>query len=315
MQVSDLADIPNLLKLLYRGVSGKGVGFSFNVSERCPIGCRCYWRERVERLEAIGEPVGEMGDNDAVEFFEEMKSHGYLLVTLVGGEPYVRPALLEKLTPIMPANWIVTSGTTPLRHFPKTTHFISIDGGDAGTHNAVRRSRGLFERIVRNLGRSRAEGGFPAFAHSVLNAQNYHQIEDILRFWSENGLLDGVTFSTLTPIHGSGDNEYRLSRNQREWIVEELIRQKQSYGEFMVNTVPMINLFHPDHTATQAPKTCGTARLVPSFGGDGKQIEQCILGDKADCSQCGCVITSMMETMFPRPRLGTVRMLATLRAS
>src|SRR3989344_2163469 len=199
MQVSDLADVPNLLKLLYRGVSGKGVGFSFNVSDRCPIGCDCYWRARAR--------VTEMADEDAVEFFHEMKGHGFLLATLVGGEPYVRPNLLEKLTPIMPANWLVTSGTTPLRHFPKTTHFISIDGGDAGTHNAVRRSRGLFERIVRNLGRSRAEGGFPAFAHSVLNAQNYHQIEDILRFWSENGLLDGVTFSTLTPIHGSGDNE------------------------------------------------------------------------------------------------------------
>jgi len=66
----------------------------------------------------------------------------------------------------------VTSGTTPLRWFPRTTHMISIDGKDAATHNTVRQSAGLFERIETHLSRARAQwrGEFPAFAHCVLNA-------------------------------------------------------------------------------------------------------------------------------------------------
>lgn len=306
MHLSSVADVPNLAKLLFRGVSGKEVGFSFNVSDRCPINCDCYWRAR--------NRVNEMNDEDAVAFFHEMKARGYLLVNLVGGEPYVRPQLLEKLTPIMPANWITTSGTSPLRHFPRTTHFVSIDGADAETHNTVRKSAKLFERILRNLGKARAEGDFPVYAHVVLNAVNFRQIGKILEFWYGNGLLDGVSFSTLTPIRGAGDGHLRLSTEQREFIVKELVRQKRLHGDFLLNTERMIELFHPEATAHQNPSTCGTARLIASFDAAGQRIEQCILGGGADCSECGCVITSMMETMFPRPRLETVKMLARLRA-
>lgn len=315
MNLTSVKDVPNLANLFRRGWQGTEIGFSFNIAERCPIGCQCYWRERLERQQALGNDLSqkELPDEEVVEFFQEMRDRGYLLVTLVGGEPYVRPKLLEKVTPIMPANWLVTSGTTRLRHFPHTQHFISIDGADAETHNRVRRSKGLYERIERNLASARAEGDFPAVAHTVLNAENYTQIEVILACWASNGLVDGVLFSTMTPIDGSGDDEFRLTRAQRMWVVEELLRQKEHYGSFMYNTKPMIQMFDPDRTATQSPSTCGTARLIGSFDGSGKRIEKCILGGSADCTQCGCVITTMLETMFPRPHLGTLSMLTSLR--
>jgi molybdenum cofactor biosynthesis enzyme MoaA len=317
MNLSSIADVPNLARLLYRGVSGKEVGFSFNVAERCPVGCQCYWRERLERMEALGRDLAaeEMTDEAAVMFFQDMHDRGYLLATLVGGEPYVRPDLLAKLTPIIPANWLVTSGTTPLRRFPRTTHFVSIDGADAETHNTIRRSKRLFERIERNLDRIRSEGDFPAFAHTVLNAWNLHQIGGILEWGTTTNLVDGVMFSTMTPIRGSGDDLLRLSHEQREEVVRELVRQKEHYGDFLLNTNEMIERFHPDFTANQTPESCGTARHVASFDGSGERIGQCILGENADCTQCGCVITAMMETTFPRPHLGTIKMLATLRAS
>ncbi len=109
-----LQDVGNFSKLLWKIGRGQEFGFSFNVADRCPIGCDCYWRAQAR--------VNELSDDEVVEFFYQMKKRGYLLVTLVGGEPYVRPELLEKITPIIPANWLVTSGTTPLRMFPKTTH-------------------------------------------------------------------------------------------------------------------------------------------------------------------------------------------------
>jgi len=306
MHLSSLADAPNLVKLLYRGSNGKEVGFSFNVSDRCPINCDCYWRPRAR--------VDEMSDEDAVAFFHEMKDRGYLLVNLVGGEPYVRPELLEKLTPIMPANWITTSGTTPLRHFPRTTHFVSIDGWDAETHNRIRKSKGLFERIVKNLTKARAEGGFPAYGHMVLNSQNFWQVREVMEFWSRNELLDGFLFSLHTPIRGGGDDHLRMTEDQRFSAVAGLRRAKLFAGDYMLNTNRMLDLMHPDVARHQTPETCGTARLVASFDAAGNRIEQCILGGQADCSQCGCVITGMMETMFPRPRYSSIKMLAQLRA-
>lgn len=301
-----LADVVNALKLYQRGLSGKPIGFSFDIADRCPIHCDCYWRAQAR--------VTELSNEQALAFFQERKAEGLLIATLVGGEPYVRPDLLALLTPIMPANWLVTSGTCPLKRYPHTTHFVSIDGADAETHDGVRKTRGLFERILKNLGKARLGGDFPVTIHTVLNALNYGQIEAILHLWSGNGLADSVVFSTHTPIKEAIDDRLRLSENAREDIVSELVRLKTIYGSFMVNTLEMINLLHPNRTQHQTPETCGTARLVPSFDASGAKKHQCILSDKADCSQCGCVITTMIEPVIrPIPDIASIRALARLR--
>ena len=290
---------PFLLQVAWRAAYGREFAFGFNVSDRCPIGCDCYWRAQAR--------VKEMADDEAVDFFHQMRRRGLVHVTLVGGEPYVRPDLLAKLTPIMPANWLVTSGTTPLRRFPNTTHFISVDGKDAETHDAVRHSEGLFNRIIKNLDRARRLGNFPAFIHCVLNSMNHIQIGPVLDFWRKNGLADGVIFSTSTPIKGAiRDKHLRLNRDQRVWIVEELLRQKVEFGRFLKMSPSMIQSLHPTVTAKLTPKRCGTARLVASFDASGSRMRQCILSDQADCSQCGCVITTIVDTLVqPIPDLFT----------
>jgi organic radical activating enzyme len=284
--------LPIITATIRRTFRGEAWSFSFNVTDRCPIGCNCYWRAQAR--------VQEMNDDAIVAFFHRMRGSGFVHATLIGGEPYVNPRLLERITPIMPSNWIVTSGTTPLRWFPKTTHMISIDGKDAATHNAVRQSAGLFERIEKHLAHARKEWPrqFPAFAHCVLNAVNFRQIGDILAYWSENQLLDGVVFSTATPIREAKDDHLHLTENSREWIVEELLRQKRRFGDFLGNTASMIQELHPLRTRKQSPGTCGTAKLTHSFNTAGERIEQCVLSKKADCSQCGCVITAIYASLF-----------------
>lgn len=51
--------IPKILK-------GKEIGFSFNLADRCPVGCNCYWR-------AAGR-VQELSDSEVVRFFHEQKN-------------------------------------------------------------------------------------------------------------------------------------------------------------------------------------------------------------------------------------------------
>lgn len=301
-------DLPNLLRFLHKLASGQEFGFSFNVADRCPIGCQCYWRAQAR--------VQEMTDDDVVAFFHKMFRRGYLISVLVGGEPYVRPRLLERLAPIMPTTWVVTSGTTPLIRLPRTTHFVSVDGKDAATHDAVRKSPGLFHRIIKNLTAARATNDFPVFIHAVLNARNHHEIGDILAFWQKNRLADGVIFSTLTPINSSVpiDLDLRLSDSQLYWTVEELYRQKKRFGDFLVNTPEMIDLYRPEVMTNQRPETCGTARYVPSFDASGKRMAKCILSDLADCRRCGCVVSAIFKTVmhFP-PSLESLRGLSRLR--
>ena len=165
--------VPQFASLFKQVAQRREFCFSFNIADRRPVGCLCYWRATPR--------VTELGDDAAVEFFQARRAEGKLLATIVGGEPYVRPDLLRRVTPIMPENWVVTSATTPLLALPNTTHFVSIDCRDAETHDAVRRSPGLYDRIIRNMSKARAQGPFPVFVHSVLNALNYKQGADILR--------------------------------------------------------------------------------------------------------------------------------------
>jgi MoaA/NifB/PqqE/SkfB family radical SAM enzyme len=240
--------------------------------------------------------VEEMSDGEVEKFFHAMRAKGFQHVALIGGEPYVRPNLLRRIVGIIPSNWLITSGTSPLIRFDRTTHIISIDGKDAETHDRIRKSRGLFGRILKNLETAKQQWGddFPAIGHSVLNAQNFRQLEEILKFWSGNRLLDGITFSIATPIEGAHDEGLRMTPDQWTWIRDQLLEQKARFKNFVLMSESMIQHFHPLRMQAQRPETCSTAR-IPSFRADGEQISKCILSPKADCGACGCVITGMVD--------------------
>lgn len=288
----NLSDFYNMSLIASKVIQSKPFGFSFNVSDRCPVNCDCYWRAmgRVKELEA----------DEMVAFFEARRQEGYVHVNLVGGEPYVhlKSDLLERLTATMPSNWITTSGVTPLKHLPKTLHFVSIDGADAETHDRVRGFPGLYDRIVRHLSEARANGFFPACLHVTLNTLNYQQVPRILNVWLENELVDGVAFSTHTPIRDASDDWLRLSEVQTWQLVANLLRCKKEHAGFLLNTEAMIRRLHPQVMNQQSPATCATSCYVASFHADGKQIEQCIFSEKGDCSHCGCVVTTALDSIM-----------------
>src|SRR5262245_52847781 len=200
-----------LLKGMNRRASlGLPYAFSFNISDRCPVGCNCHWRAQAR--------VAELSDEEIVSFFKKKRAEGYVHANIVGGEPYVRPDLLSKVAGIVPFNWIVTSGTTPLRRLRNTTHIISIDGSNRQTHDRIRGMQGLYARILRNLANARSDENFRVIIHTTLNAQNYQELEEILEVWSRNRLADGIMISTITPIVGGGGDQLRISREQRTWI-------------------------------------------------------------------------------------------------
>ena len=297
-------NLPVLFKGAYRrAVRRLPYCFSFNLADRCPIGCDCYWRAQAR--------VVELSDDEVIAFFQKKRAEGYLFVSIVGGEPYVRPELLTRIAGIIPLNWVITSGTTPLRRLRNTTHIVSVDGANAESHDRVRRSKGLYDRILKNLGNARAGGNFPTVIHTTLNAQNYKEISDILALWAGNGLANGIQVSTVTPIKGATDQTLFLSRDQRIWVVEELLRLKNQYADFLFMTEAMIRRLHPVHTDRLHPGVCNTAMWIESYDAAGKRISQCILSDKADCKECGCVITTTADRTLPSR---TGNMLESMRA-
>lgn len=303
-----LKDLPHAVKFAGRVLRGEPIGFSFNVADRCPINCNCFWRAM--------NRVPELTPDEMVAFFEDRAKEGYVHANMVGGEPYVhlKSNLLERLAATMPSAWITTSGVTRMKHIPNVFHFVSVDGADAETHNRVRGYKGLYEKILKNIAEARAAGFFPAGIHVTLNSQNYRQIPEILEFWHNSGLVDGVAFSTLTPIKGAQDEWLRLTDEQKWQVTADLFRQRRTHGDFMINTPSMIRDLHPYNMSQQNAQTCATSRYVDSFHADGTKIKQCIFSEKGDCSNCGCVITPMIDNLvnFRKFNLATAKVLRRL---
>jgi MoaA/NifB/PqqE/SkfB family radical SAM enzyme len=315
--------LPLALRFYARVRSGKPIGASINVSGRCPVDCVCYWRiglaaefdiplEDIGAINRAGQSL-EMSDDKLVAFLERLRDEGYLLVQLVGGEPYVRRALLPRLGGILPWTWIATSGTTPFIRMKRTTHFVSLDGADAKIHDQVRRSPGLFGRIIKNLHTARKEGDFPVHIHMVLNHLNYHQIEQTIeQICLEDNLADSVAFSMHTPMSGKGDQHLYLTDMDRQRAQDMLFRTQEKYPEQVSMSKAMIQRFDVGYMRAQRPETCLTSRYVSSYREDGKRIPQCIFGPDADCSECGCAVTTMLHALLWPPDLQTARIAARL---
>ncbi len=281
----------------------KPMAFSFNVSEHCPNNCKCYWRAQ--------PTVEEWPEEKVIEFFKQKRKDGFVQVTLVGGEPYCRPQLLEKICGIIPFAWLVTSGTVPLRKLKSTLHVISMDGLRE-THDKLRGNKGLYDRIEKNIKAAKEKDIGPIYLHTTLNHVNHKEIGEMLELWRESGLVEGIMISTMTPTKDAHDEPLRLSREERIWIVEELHRLKPIYGNFMAMTDNMIDRLHPDHTKDLTPENCKFALDIESYNGAGGRISPCVLSGKADCTQCGCVVTNMatgggVETTDYFTRLASIK--------
>jgi hypothetical protein len=88
--------------------------------------------------------------------------------------------------------------------------------------------------------------------------------------------------------------------------MEELLRQKEMFGDFLLMSTQMIEHLDPAKIRLQKAATCRTSTAVSSFAADGCKISQCVLSPKADCTACGCVITGLLDGIY-RPDLATLR--------
>lgn len=325
-KVSKFAKLARALPLAFRFysriLSGKPVGASLNVSERCPINCMCYWRKaqaerhglqpnQIALINSRGR-YDEMSDEDMIAFVERLKDSGILLLQLVGGEPYMRADLLPKLARVSPRTWLATAGSRPLVQLPRTTQFVSVDGADAQTHDLVRHKPGLFDQIVRNLKYAKDRGIGPIHLHMVINALNHTQVGRVVETFCLPGLAESVVYSTHTPVPGSQDSDLYLLKDQMHKVQEQIMHAKQHYPRYVSMSDSIISALSANRLNKRTVSSCPTSKHIRSFRADGRLIPQCIFGPGADCSGCGCFITTALESIIHARDLETARILARL---
>jgi MoaA/NifB/PqqE/SkfB family radical SAM enzyme len=262
---------------------------SVDVTNQCNLRCdHCYFFEQDHSAQWSLEQWREQ--------FERMKAEGSRLYqcTWVGGEPLLRPEIIEMGRRYFKYNTVTTNGSIPLPDWKEVSWYISVDGGKE-CHDRMRNTAGLYDTIRQTI---EASDGLKITIAYCITSANYTEISDSLDVWSRNPKVRNMVFSFFTPVRGLDDSLW-LAWDEKDRILDLLIEKKRVYGDFIVNTGRALNLMRSDR-ARSVTDRCPFAEKSFALGPTGRLKRPCMLGPKADCDRCGCVVPFYLRSLTDR---------------
>jgi MoaA/NifB/PqqE/SkfB family radical SAM enzyme len=262
---------------------------SVDVTSQCNLRCaHCYFFEQ--------DHGAQWSLEQWREHFEQMKADGFRFYqcTWVGGEPLLRPEIIELGRQYFKYNTVTTNGSLALPDWKDVSWYISVDGGRAH-HEQMRNKPGLYNTIIETIAQS--EGLKITIAYCITR-ENQSEVAASLLEWSANLKVRNLVFSFFTPVRGLDDSLW-LGWDEKDKLLDFLIDQKKIYGDFIVNSVGALKLMKSDRSRT-VTDTCPFAKKSFALGPDGIMKEPCMLGPKADCQRCGCVVPFYLKSLTDR---------------
>jgi MoaA/NifB/PqqE/SkfB family radical SAM enzyme len=273
------------------GFPRNGFG-SIDVTNRCNLRCRhCYFFEQ--------ELPEELSVEQWVAKLEEIRRQSprwdfpFFNCSWVGGEPMIRPELIERGMRFFRYNTIVTNGTIPLRDW-RASWYVSIDG-DEETHDYLRDKRGSYARALRHV-REKVELGV-TIAYCI-SRRNAHCIERVVRDWRRAGAKH-ITFDFYTPIAGVDDAELWVPFAERDRVLDRLVALRREHGDFFVIPERVFRLMRSD-LCRSVTDHCLLHSKSFAFDAAGRSKGKCVMGEKADCDRCGCVVPYYLRSLTDR---------------
>jgi MoaA/NifB/PqqE/SkfB family radical SAM enzyme len=262
----------------------KPLAAAIEITNKCPLHCSmCYWQRDI--------PKEELSDKDMILLFKKIRKQGIIHATLVGGEPTLRPSLIQASARIFPFTWVVTNGafsdqTPPI---PRTLYVVSVDGTKK-IHDTIRK-KGLYDMIWENFS-SRSD----CFISTTLTKINKNEIDPLVSEWANTSVL-GLTFDFATPVIDQSANNIWLDWIDRDIIIKRLFTLKREYGDFILLSDKMLHLLQYNEVLRWS-KNCPIKWISLSYSADGKIKQPCIIGKDAECSRCGCHIAPYVEGLI-----------------
>lgn len=265
---------------------------SIDITNRCNLRCKhCYFYEQ--------DVPEELSDEEWMARFELM-SKGVLnrtrAVTWIGGEPLLRKNLIESGKKYFAHNLVVTNGLIPLPDWRDVHFHISIDG-DEEAHETMRNQKGIYRQIMKNADRPELDVSI-AYCISSLNQ---HCIEKVLDEWRDVGIR-GFLFSFYTPIESITDPLFP-GWEERDRLIDRLIDLKlKKYGSF-IQAEPRVLELMKSKNSKQVTDSCAFLYKGVALGPKGERKKKCMMGEKADCDRCGCVVPFYLHWRSERKKI------------
>jgi len=266
---------------------------SVDIINVCNLHCtHCYWW--LNRKENDQDLSAERWREIIKETFK--KQHIYI-VTLVGGEPTLRPDIIQVFCEEMPRRvCVVTNGTYPLKRFENLYfYWISLDGTET-VHDSIR-GRGSYAKTKQNIldySKGPPRHGKPAWKDiwitMTINSVNYTSITDLVEEW--RGKVNKIGFQFHTPFI-KDDPLWIPFGQRRSEMVDIIIELRRKYPDFVINGEKQLSLMKGNWGGVGTiPVQCPSWAIL-SLDHMGRVKQPCCIGSadskglKPICEQCG----------------------------
>jgi MoaA/NifB/PqqE/SkfB family radical SAM enzyme len=216
---------------------------------------------------------------------------------LVGGEPTMRPDIIQVFCEEMPRRvCVVTNGTYPLKRFENLYfYWISLDGTEQ-VHDSIR-GKGSYAKTKENIfeyTKDPDRHGKPAWKDiwitMTINSWNYNTIKDLVEEWK--GHVNKIGFQFHTPFT-KGDPLWMPFGKERNEVVDNLISLKKKYPNFVINGEKQLSLMKGNWGGVgTTPIQCPSWAIL-SLDHMGRVKQPCCIGSadskalKPICEECG----------------------------
>jgi MoaA/NifB/PqqE/SkfB family radical SAM enzyme len=254
---------------------------SFDVTYSCSLNCSyCYYSQT--------KPPEQLGEDEMLAKIEEVARNFQIFhATFVGGEPTLRPRLLEKAVKLFPHTWILTNGVRGFSEEIKPSAWVVALDGTEDVHDGFK-GKGIHRKIVENINKADSI----IFSNTTLHKQNRHCIEELVEEM-KGTRLKYMTFSFYTPVGVQEDNnhsDFVLTPGEKVEILSRIAAVRKRYPEFIFFSPLMEYYYHPrrGYDKWNSRENCPVAIIGRHYGANGELQTPCAMGSTADCSQCGC---------------------------
>ena len=252
---------------------------NYEITSKCNLKCmHCYWWK--------GDNSGtELSSEKWEEIFLDHKSKGVSMAFLTGGEPSLRPDVIDSADKIFTALAIASNGVKKIDKRINRRIFISLDGPQE-VHDRIR-GADVYDRVIDNI-----RGDSRVIIAPTLSTLNYKYVAELVQIARNSG-VDGITFALYTS-HAEGDDPLLLSGEKLEQTILSLQREYAENKDIVFMTPFIIKMFK-DKAHRQSCFFRGSNFI--SFNASLKIKKPCVLGDGVNCETCGCNVPMISFAM------------------
>jgi hypothetical protein len=131
-----------------------------------------------------------------------------------------------------------------------------------------------------------------------ITRRNTHCIERAVKDWHAAGAKH-ITFDFYTPVAGLDDRDLWVPFAERDAILDLLVALRRVYGDFFVIPERVFRLMRSDRCRDVTDHCLLYAKSF-AFDSAGRSKGKCVMGDKADCDRCGCVVPYYLRAITDR---------------